>query len=192
MNRCIESTPAAYPNGAFAEYVVALSGLAVQLPDNWTFAEGAQLGVAGFTACLCLHYMLGLPTPSLEGLRDSSDVTKEVSATQNSKNESPDILIWGGATAVGQYATQLARLSGARVITTCSPRNADYLRSLGASTIFDYHTPSTPADIRALTHSTLKYAVDCIAEGKTRAQIYDALGNASSGGTDTTSGADLW
>lgn len=54
----------------------------------------------------------------------------------------PWILIWSGATSVGQYAIQLAKLSGLRVATTASPARWDLLRSLGADVIVDYKVSS--------------------------------------------------
>jgi NADPH:quinone reductase-like Zn-dependent oxidoreductase len=48
------------------------------------------------------------------------------------------ILIQGGAGGVAGFAVQLAKHIGARVITTASPVNHDYLRKLGADQIIDY------------------------------------------------------
>lgn len=48
------------------------------------------------------------------------------------------ILIYGGSTATGILGIQFAKLSGCRVVTTCSARNADYVRSLGADAVVDY------------------------------------------------------
>ena len=49
------------------------------------------------------------------------------------------ILIQGGAGGVASFAIQLAKHIGARVITTASAANHDYLRSLGADEIIDYN-----------------------------------------------------
>lgn len=50
------------------------------------------------------------------------------------------ILIQGGAGGVAGFAIQLAKHIGARVITTASAANHDYVRSLGADQIIDYRT----------------------------------------------------
>lgn len=50
------------------------------------------------------------------------------------------ILIQGGAGGVAGFAIQLAKHIGARVITTTSAANHDYVRSLGADQIIDYNT----------------------------------------------------
>jgi NADPH:quinone reductase-like Zn-dependent oxidoreductase len=49
------------------------------------------------------------------------------------------ILIQGGAGGVAGFAVQLAKHIGARVITTTSAANRDYVRSLGADEIIDYN-----------------------------------------------------
>ena len=50
------------------------------------------------------------------------------------------ILIQGGAGGVAGFAIQFAKHLGAAVITTASPDNHDYVRSLGADRVIDYHS----------------------------------------------------
>jgi NADPH:quinone reductase-like Zn-dependent oxidoreductase len=50
------------------------------------------------------------------------------------------VLIHGAAGGVGHFAVQLAKIKDARVIATASPRNHDFLRSLGADQVIDYNT----------------------------------------------------
>jgi NADPH:quinone reductase-like Zn-dependent oxidoreductase len=50
------------------------------------------------------------------------------------------ILIQGGAGGVASFAIQLAKHLGARVITTASTGNLDYVRGLGADEVIDYKT----------------------------------------------------
>ena len=49
------------------------------------------------------------------------------------------ILIQGGAGGVAGFAIQFAKYLGARVITTTSAANIDYVRGLGADEIIDYN-----------------------------------------------------
>ena len=148
-------------NGAFAEYVVAESELGiVQIPESWSFEEAAQLGIAPFTAMQCLHETLELPSPF-----DAR------SGPQRS------ILIWGGASSVGQYAIQFAKLGGFRVITTASPKNFDLVKGLGADEVFDYRDESVVANIRAATGNALDIAFDTISEGTTPEQVTGAIGD---------------
>lgn len=50
------------------------------------------------------------------------------------------ILIQGGAGGVAGFAIQLAKHIGARVITTASAANHEYVRSLGADQVIDYRS----------------------------------------------------
>lgn len=50
-------------------------------------------------------------------------------------------------------------------MTTASPRNFDYLKSLGADAVFDYNSPTCAADIKAFTGNALKLAWDCSGDG---------------------------
>jgi NADPH:quinone reductase-like Zn-dependent oxidoreductase len=50
------------------------------------------------------------------------------------------VLIHGGAGAVGLYAVQLAHNRGARVITTVSSQDMDFVKRLGADQAIDYKT----------------------------------------------------
>jgi NADPH:quinone reductase-like Zn-dependent oxidoreductase len=80
---------------------------------------------------------------------------------QPSKTPIP-LLIYGGSTGTGILAIQYAKLSGCTVVTTSSPHNFDYLKSLGADATFDYNSPSVVEDIKAYTKGQLKHALDCI------------------------------
>lgn len=49
------------------------------------------------------------------------------------------VLIHGGAGNVGAYAVQLAREAKLNVIAAAAANGIDYVRSLGANTVLDYH-----------------------------------------------------
>ena len=92
------------------------------------------------------------------------------------------MLIYGGTTATGMMALQLARLSGCRVLTTCSPRNFQLVKALGAYEAFDYHdAEDCGAAIRAATGDGLLYALDCVAAGDSLRICADALTSRGSG-----------
>jgi NADPH:quinone reductase-like Zn-dependent oxidoreductase len=50
------------------------------------------------------------------------------------------VLIHGGAGGVGHLAIQIAKAKGARVATTCSGEDIDFVRGLGADQAIDYKT----------------------------------------------------
>lgn len=92
------------------------------------------------------------------------------------------ILVWGGASSVGNYVIQFAKLSGLRVITTASPKNFDLLKSFGADEVYDYRDPDVSKKIRESTGNKLTKAVDCVSEKGTVGFISEALSE-SEGGT---------
>ena len=157
-------TTADKPNGAFAEYVVADAELqVVPIPGGWSFEEAAQLGVAPLTALQCLHESLELPSP--------------FEARSTAEQPQRTILIWGGASALGQYAIQFAKLAGLRVVTTASSKNFDLVKGLGADEVFDYRDEGVVENIRVATGNALDIAFDTISEGKTPAQVTGAIGD---------------
>jgi len=153
-------------NGAFSEYLVSDAAIVIALPDDVSFENAAQLGVAIFTVSQALYQTLALPTP----LQPTSTPS--------------DILIWSGTSAMGQYAVQFAKLAGLRVISTASAKNIDFVKSLGADEVFDYNDSEAYKKILDATGGTLKYALDCISEGTTPIQVTKSFG--SSGGTVVT------
>lgn len=131
--------------GAFQHYTVVRERLASRIPDAMTFEEASVLPMAVSTAAAGLFQddYLGLQLPSA-GARPTGET----------------VLVWGGSTSVGSNAIQLAVAAGYEVVTTASPKNFDYVRSLGASQVFDYNSPSVIPDIiAALADRTVAGAV---------------------------------
>ncbi|KAE9394815.1 hypothetical protein BT96DRAFT_1046944, partial [Gymnopus androsaceus JB14] len=132
----------------------------VPFTDSWSFEHGAQLGVACFTACQCLYQYLHLPTPL--GIPES--VPEDF------------ILVWSGITSTYQYVIHLAKLSGLRLITTCSPRNFDLVKSLGAELVYDYADSYTFKHILTATQGRLTMAVDFHCAGTSLMQVPKSFG----------------
>jgi len=152
-------------HGAFAEYTTTSAGMLVRLPDSisaLSWEEAAGVGIGGFTACQVLYQSLGVPTP----LEPAS--------------ERFPILVWSGASGVGQLAIQLAALGGLDVYTTASPKHHAFLQSLGAKVCFDYRDAEVGKKIKEATGEKLKYAIDCIGDAGSAQHISDAI--ASEGG----------
>ncbi|KAI1493692.1 putative alcohol dehydrogenase [Biscogniauxia mediterranea] len=147
-------------SGTFAEYVSLDGGMALKLPDDMSFEVGAGMGLRIATAGMALFYSLGIPIQLLTKPTDQPF----------------DVLVYGGATSTGTMAIQLLKRCGLRVITTCSPRNFELVKSYGADACFDYNMPTCGADIRAATGNALDYALDCITEESTMRTCYQAIG----------------
>jgi NADPH:quinone reductase-like Zn-dependent oxidoreductase len=71
---------------------------------------------------------------------------------------------------------------GFEVLTTSSPRNFDYVKSLGVSQVFDYNSPSCGTDIRKATDDKLYYAWDAIGEANAGKICAEALSSTPANG----------
>ena len=145
-------------DGAFAEYIVAKGSIQMAIPEHLTFEAAATLGAAIITVGQALYQSLQLPLPNTAPAQEPFPV-----------------LIYGGSTATGTIAIQFAKLSGATVITTCSPRNNELVKTLGADAVYDYRDEACGEKIRAYTSNKLVYALDCIAEASSPRICADAL-----------------
>jgi NADPH2:quinone reductase len=114
------------PHGTCAEFVCLPSEQAVTLPPGTGFDAGACLGIPAMTAC---HATLG--DGSVEGRT---------------------VLVTGGAGAVGHYAIQFAKWSGATVITTVSgAAKARHAEQAGADHVINYRETDVSKIIMELT-----------------------------------------
>ncbi|KAL0941961.1 zinc-binding oxidoreductase [Colletotrichum truncatum] len=148
-------TPANPIRGTYAEYVSIESSLVFQVPENVELKGASTIGLAFATAMQALYQRLSLPEPSESKTGDW-------------------FLVYGGATSVGNYAIQLAKLSGLRVITTASPKNHEQLKSLGADVVLDYHGDWVE-EAKKITEGKLQRALDTISANGSTAKIAQAL-----------------
>lgn len=99
--------------GCYAEHVAIDEREAAKKPKNLTHDEAASIPLVGLTAYQCVLEKGRL----VRGQR---------------------VLVHAGSGGVGAFAVQLARHTGAHVVATCSGKNADFVRGLGADEIVDY------------------------------------------------------
>jgi NADPH:quinone reductase-like Zn-dependent oxidoreductase len=99
---------------AYAEKVAIKETIIARKPAKLTHIETAAVALIGLTALVSVEDTLQLKSGET-------------------------ILVQGGAGGVASFAIQLAKHLGARVITTASAANHEYLRSLGADQIIDYN-----------------------------------------------------
>ena len=100
--------------GAYAEKIAIKAPIVAKKPGQLSHVDAAALALAGLTAICTVEDTLRLKAGET-------------------------ILIQGGAGGVASFAIQLAKHLGARVITTASAPNHDYLRKIGADEIIDYN-----------------------------------------------------
>ena len=119
-------------HGAFQTYTVLLVNAASPIPPTLSYESAAVLPL-GLSTAAC-----GLFQKDQLGLQHPSTSPKPTGKT---------LLVWGGSTSVGCNAIQLAVAAGYEVITTCSPKNFDYVKKLGAREAFDYNSKTVVSDI---------------------------------------------
>jgi NADPH:quinone reductase-like Zn-dependent oxidoreductase len=100
--------------GTYCEKVAIPAALVAKKPDGLSHIDAAALALTGLTAINSVEDTLKL-------------------------QRGETILIQGGAGGVAGFAIQFAKYLGARVITTCSAANVDYVRGLGADQVIDYN-----------------------------------------------------
>lgn len=100
--------------GTYAERLVVRADLVARKPDMLSHAVAASTALIGITAIRAIE---------------------DTAALRNGET----ILIQGGGGGVAGFAIQLAKHVGAKVITTTSAKNIDYVRGLGADKVIDYN-----------------------------------------------------
>ncbi|TFK80629.1 GroES-like protein [Polyporus arcularius HHB13444] len=158
-------------HATFQQYCIVPAARTSQIPDNISFDQAASvpLGLATVATGLWSHH------PDAKSANWPAPWEQEGST----KFAGKPALILGGASSVGQYAIQLAKLSGhSPIITTASAHNAASLKSLGATHVLD--RSRAPEDvlreIQKITGGTaIEYVYDPIATADTQVLAYDAL-----------------
>jgi len=154
-------------HGAFQNFVVVPVTGVCPIPDNMSFEEACVLPLAISTAAMGMFLKdnLGLAKPS-----------HEVDETGKT------LLVWGGSSSVGSAVIQLALAAGLKVIATASRQNFDFCKDLGASEVFDYHTPGIVGDLTAaLQKHHLAGAYDAIATRDTQLNVAQVLAQLGGG-----------
>jgi NADPH:quinone reductase-like Zn-dependent oxidoreductase len=126
-----------HTNGLQAEYAALPAANVMPLPDGLSFEEGAAFPLVFLTA----WHML-------------------VARAQVRVGD--DVLVHAGGSGVGTAAIQIARLHGARVITTVgSDDKVVRVKSLGADEVINYRTSDFLEEVRRITR---KRGVDVVIE----------------------------
>lgn len=149
-----------YPSSTFQQYAKMPAALVGKTPSNISDDEAAGISLAtvavltGFYDKLTGH---GLTAPWEEG--------------GASAGKGKAIAILGGSSSVGQYAIQLAKLSGfEKIVTNASAKHEGLLKSLGADIVLDRSKQGSAEDFKdALGDSLpLVFVFDAISEKDTQ------------------------
>ncbi|KZV72140.1 GroES-like protein [Peniophora sp. CONT] len=158
---------------AFQEKSIADAVRCCKVPNGITVDEAATLPLCVATAAVGLYQTenhrggpgVGLTPPWAEG--------------GLGKYAGQPILIAGGASAVGQFATQFAKLSGFNpIIVTASASSTELCKSRGATHVIDYRTTPAeelPAVVRDITSAPLPVIFDTISQPPTQEACWKLL-----------------
>ncbi|ESZ93887.1 putative quinone oxidoreductase [Sclerotinia borealis F-4128] len=119
-------------------------------PYSIPLSSAAVLPLATSTATTGLFKVLRLPLPML-----GPEHTRKT------------ILIWGGSSSCGAAAVQLAVAAGYTVATTAGSPNHHFVKSIGATHIFDHKSLTVIHDILVVLQ-TGNRVFDCIGEASTQ------------------------
>jgi NADPH:quinone reductase-like Zn-dependent oxidoreductase len=154
--------PGEHSQGGFCEFAVANSRHIIPLSNSWSMVEWAAVPLTFVTAWSMLHR---------HGRIEPGD----------------DVLVQGAASGVGSAAIQIAKLAGARVLTTASSAAKQKLaRDLGADVVIDY-TQQNFAEV--VKQETRGRGVDILIEHVGQAVWKDSLKCLAHGGRLVTCGA---
>ncbi len=152
----------AIAESGFQTYVTVDASLAAVLPETMSFEDAAVLPLALCTAAA--------------GLFETDQLGLDFSALGSAAPRDEIVVVWGGATAVGGNAIQLARAAGYRVITTASAANHEKMRQLGAEAAFDYRDPRAVDQIIDAARGSVVAGILAIAVGSAEPSLRIARG----------------
>jgi len=112
-----------FADGAAAEFCITLPQNIAQKPATLGHEAAASVPIGALT--------------SWQGLIDRAKL-----------EPGERVLVHGGAGAVGLYAVQIAHIRGARVITTVSAQDIDFVKRLGADEVIDYKACRFEKEVR--------------------------------------------
>ncbi|KAI1333590.1 NAD(P)-binding protein [Xylariaceae sp. FL0016] len=136
--------------GSLGEYVLASPAGLAHLPAGVGMEDGAAVGTAGLTAYQCV-------VPNVvPGAGDR-------------------VFVNGGSGGTGVFGIQIAKALGCEVVASCSGRNAELVRGLGADEVVDYAAEDVVARLREMSRGEgkmFKLVVDNV--GGSPADLYSA------------------
>lgn len=142
--------------GAFQMHSVLLEYMATPIPAGMSFAQASVLPL-GISTAAC-----GMFQKDFLALNPPAADPKPVGRT---------LLVWGGSTSVGCNAIQLGVRAGYEVVTTCSPRNFELMKQLGAAQAFDYKSATVGTDMVAALRGREMAGALAIGAGSARACV---------------------
>ncbi|KAI0879094.1 GroES-like protein [Hypoxylon argillaceum] len=152
------------PGGSYAEYAVAWQHTTFHIPDETTYEEAAAIPLAAMTSAVALYIRLKLPQPWLPA------------------TEPIPLVIYGGASAVGAYAIQLAQRSNIHPLICVAGSSMAHVEKLidrsKGDVILDYREGNdalVEALRKAANGKPLLYALDAVSKPWSYVNLFKVL-----------------
>ncbi len=126
--------------GTYAEYVIASEDRVAPLPKSLDFAQGAAIPVAALSGWQAIF-------------------------EKGSLKAGQSVLIHGASGGVGGFSVQFAKWAGAKVATTCSTDNIEYVKGLGADLAIDYRRENIEDALRSWAPEGVDLIFDVVGLG---------------------------
>ncbi|KAH7407256.1 putative alcohol dehydrogenase [Cadophora sp. MPI-SDFR-AT-0126] len=144
-------------SSTFQQYCVMPSSLIAPIPSNTSFEAAAGVSLATMAVAIAFYHTIGygMAPPWSTG---GSEVGKGKA-----------VVILGGASSVGQYAVQLARLSGfEKIVTNSGSENIEMVEKLGADVVLNRTISGVKEFADAVGDTELAFVFDAISAPATQ------------------------
>lgn len=142
------------------------ASLVSRLPSNVSDDEAATIPLGLLTPAVALYTTAG------------ANILGPTSDGGNQAGKGQSIVIFGGSSSVGQFAIQLARLSGfERIVTSASPSHREFLQKIGGKNtiVLDRHSAQVKDYLEATAGLPLRTIFDSISNESTQFSAVEIL-----------------
>ncbi|KZT34760.1 medium-chain dehydrogenase/reductase like protein [Sistotremastrum suecicum HHB10207 ss-3] len=143
----------------FQQFAIVPAEIVAKVPSNVTIDEASTIPLGLATAAVGFYN-----PPEGAGLNLAYPWTE----AGRGKYSGQPLVVLGGSSSVGQFAIQLAHLSGfSPIVTTASSKHEAFLKSLGATHVIDRNTDALAAAKSILPGGKAGIVYDAISEQST-------------------------
>ncbi|PVH79431.1 GroES-like protein [Cadophora sp. DSE1049] len=146
-------------SSTFQQYCTMPSSLIAPIPSTTSFEAAAGISLATMAVAIAFYHTIGY------GMAPPWSKSPSGSSVGRGKA----IVILGGASSVGQYAVQLARLSGfEKVVTNSGTENIEMVKKLGADVVLDRKVSGVKEFADVIGETEVAFVFDAISSPATQ------------------------
>ena len=137
-------------------HINAAKSCIIRKPRHTSWAQAASLPLVWLTARTAIERCVPYMKSNSNSNSAAGDPTEE-----DSKREPCKLVVLGGSSSTGLYTVRMAQERGWRVLGSCSGRNTEFVRRMGADEVVDY-TASADAVVDAVGAFEPHAIIDCV------------------------------